>query len=245
MENYQLEKRIEDLNRQLQTTIQDLEELQHALSHDLRAPLRAVIGFSSILKEEYSGQLDDEARRLIETIVTNSKKANHFIEELVSFSRLGRKHLLLQQVPMQKLAWQCIHELLTEQEQEVFDIVIGDLPDCYGDAVMLKEVWVQLLKNAIRYSSKKEQPSIEVNFTVADGLSVYVVKDKGAGFDMEYSHKLFHIFQRLHSNDEFEGTGTGLAIVKRIILKHGGSVWAEAVPNKGSSFYFTVPLQEQ
>jgi len=242
MENISLEKRIDELTRQLHIAHQDWEEFRHALSHDLKAPLRAVQGFSLILKEDYGSLLDEEANRIIEVIVANANKVKQQIEDLVNLSGMGAKQLNLQDVNMKELAEECLSELLTDEQRAGFEISIGTLDKCKGDVGLLKEVWLQLLKNAIRYSSKKEKPSIEINYSADATSRIYSVKDKGEGFDMEYSHKLFKIFQRLHSYEEFDGAGTGLAFVKRIILKHGGSVWAEATPNKGSCFYFSIPF---
>ena len=242
MEHISLEKRIEELTRQLRIAHEDWEEFRHALSHDLKAPLRAVQGFSLILKEDYGGALDEEANRIIDVIVANANKVKQQIEDLVNLSAMGAKQLDRKEVNMKLLVEECLKELLTDEQREGFEIFIGNINNCTGDTGLLKEVWLQLLKNAIRYSSKKEQPSIEVNYSSDTTAHIYSVKDKGEGFDMEYSHKLFKIFQRLHNYEEFEGAGTGLALVKRIVLRHGGSVWAEATPNKGSCFYFSIPF---
>jgi len=242
MENISLEKRIDELTRQLHIAHQDWEEFRHALSHDLKAPLRAVQGFSLILKEDYGNVLDEEANRIIDVIVANANKVKQQVEDLVNLSAMGAKQLNMQEVNMKLLVEECLNELLTKEQREGFEISIGAISDCKGDAVLLKEVWLQLLKNAIRYSSKKEKPSIEINYAKDATTHIYSVRDKGEGFDMEYSHKLFKIFQRLHNYEEFDGAGTGLALVKRIVLRHGGSVWAEATPNKGSCFYFSIPF---
>lgn len=242
MGNTSMEKRIDELTRQLHIAHQDWEEFRHVLSHDLKAPLRAVQGFSLILKEDYGNLLDEEANRIIDVIVANTNKVKQQIEDLVSLSGMGAKQLNPQNVNMKQLANECLNELLSDEQRQGFEISIGAVKNCRGDEGLLKEVWLQLLKNAIRYSSKKEKPSIEINYAADATMHIYSVRDKGEGFDMEYSHKLFKIFQRLHNYEEFEGTGTGLAFVKRIILKHGGNVWAEATPHKGSCFYFSIPF---
>lgn len=236
-----LKKSLTEATIQLEITGNDLEEFSHYISHDLRAPLRAVNGFALVLKEEYEEILGAEGQRLIETIVSGTKKMNQLIEDLLGFSRLGKKSLSVEPVDMKTIVRDCLNELLTPEQIAGFELHIADLPVCNGDVTMLRQVWLHLLMNSIKFSSKKEYPSIEVGFVPDDQMHIYFVKDKGSGFDMEYSHKLFGIFQRLHHDAEFEGRGVGLAFVKRVMLRHAGNVWAESAPNKGATFYFSIP----
>jgi len=236
--NANLEARAE----QLQTANKELESFSYSVSHDLRAPLRAIAGFSRIFEEDYSERLDDEGRRLLKVIRDNSLRMGILIDDLLAFSRLGRQALTTQKIDMKGLATTVVDELRNSGIES--NVTIGELPHARADPALLKQVWVNLLSNAIKYSGKNPSPKIDVGFQPAaekNEAPVYFVKDNGVGFDMQYQNKLFGVFQRLHRDDEFAGTGVGLAIVHRVVTRHGGKIWADAALGKGATFYFTLP----
>jgi len=199
-----------------------------------------------MLKEDFSNVLDAEGNRLLDTITSNARLMGTLIDDLLTFSRLGRKELVRYTVDMNTVVQTCINDLKNQTGK--YAITVHTLPACEADSSLIKQVWLNLIGNAIKYSSKKENPEIEIgaiepaNQTEQDYFTYYI-KDNGVGFDMKYQDKLFGVFQRLHRLDEFEGTGVGLALVKRIITRHGGDIWAEAEPNKGATFYFTLPKE--
>lgn len=240
--NETLEKKVTDRTLQLQEANQELESFSYSVSHDLRTPLRAVNGYANMLKEDFENQLGEEGKRIINTIADNARLMGQLIDDLLTFSRLGRKELIVHEVDIRTLVQTCISELL-EQHSGTYHVAVQELPPCMADSNMLKQVWMNLLSNAIKYSAKTENPQIRIGSTKANGEQTYFVQDNGVGFDMQYSDKLFGVFQRLHRNDEFEGNGVGLALVKRIISKHGGKIWAESTPGKGAAFYFTLPCE--
>jgi signal transduction histidine kinase len=226
---------------ELESANQELESFSYSVSHDLRAPLRAIDGFCRILEEDHAVALDDEGRRLLNTVRGNALRMGQLIEDLLEFSRTARAPINCLEVEMTRLA------------QEVFDEVrdsastapaceIAPLPVAWGDRTLLRQVWVNLLSNAVKYSSQRKDPAIRVNGYREDKENVYCVTDNGAGFDMEYADRLFGVFQRLHRSDEFPGTGVGLAIVRRIVTRHEGRVWARSKPGEGASFFFTLPV---
>lgn len=235
-----LEKKVQDRTARLEAVNNELEAFSYSVSHDLRAPLRAVSGYSVILKEDYAPQLDAEATRMLTAILNNAKRMGQLIDDLITFSRMGRKEMSFQPIDMKKLAESCSQELLETEKTREYHLTIDPLPACKGDQSMLKQVWLNLISNAIKYSSQNPSPQIEVGSSENNGRQVYFVRDNGVGFDMQYSHKLFGVFQRLHNEETFEGTGIGLALVKRIISKHSGEVWAESMPGKGATFYFSL-----
>lgn len=246
----QLEKKVQDRTRELEAANKELEAFSYSVSHDLRAPLRAVSGYAMMLKEDYEDSFDDEAKRITGNILSNVKMMGRLIDDLIAFSRLGKREPVRRHVDMKALAESCVTALLPAWPEEKFSIVAGELPPCGGDEDLLKQVWMNLIGNALKYSARKEEPFIEIGCTddpaAPGGLAmpavpVYFVRDNGAGFDMRYADKLFKVFQRLHSQEEFEGTGVGLALVKRIIDKHKGEVWAESTPGNGAVFYFRLP----
>jgi len=245
-----VEKNIQDLNNSLdkkvlERTIQydilnkELEAFTFSVSHDLRAPLRAVIGYSEILEEEQIKVLNDEGKKMLSYIKNNGQKMGRLIDDLLAFSKLGRKEINKFQLKMNELTKAAVEEL-----NRVFpnhaEITIGSLPDVQGDYNLIHQVMFNLIGNSIKYSSKKENPQISIYSEQRDGKNIYIIKDNGAGFDMRFAEKLFGVFQRLHSEQEFEGNGVGLAIVQRIIHKHGGKVWGEGKENEGACFYFTL-----
>jgi len=224
----------------LEATNKELESFSYSVSHDLRSPLRAVDGYARIVEEDYAEKLDDEGRRLLKVIRDNSGTMGELIDDLLEFSRLGRKPLSTAAIDMTRLVEEVLDELRMSGERPP-GLMIGALPRARGDATLVKQAWANLLGNAIKFSSKREQPVIEVSGHESGTESVYCVKDNGAGFDMQYYNKLFGVFQRLHSADEFAGTGVGLAIVQRVVTRHGGRVWAEGKVGEGAAFYFSLP----
>jgi PAS domain S-box-containing protein len=224
----------------LEASNKELESFSYSVSHDLRSPLRAIDGFSRILQEDYAGKLDDESRRLLGVIRDNSQKMGRLIDDLLEYSRLGRKPLSTVEIDMKRLVEEVLGELQVSGEKPP-RLVLGALPPARGDAMLVKQAWANLMGNAIKFSSKRERPVIEVSGREDGAESVYCVKDNGAGFDMQYYDKLFGVFQRLHSAEEFSGTGVGLAIVQRVITRHGGRLWAEGKVNEGATFYFALP----
>jgi light-regulated signal transduction histidine kinase (bacteriophytochrome) len=236
----QLTIRLQNNIVQLEAANQELESFSYSVSHDLRAPLRAVSGYTNILEETYIQNLDDEARTIFNTIQKNVKKMGQLIDDLLDFSRLGRKEVPKLSVNMVQLVERVIADINHNTAHKA-TIRVGTLHPSYGDHALLTQVWINLIANAIKYSGKAEAPQIEIGSTRSDHETIYFVKDNGVGFDMRYVDKLFGVFQRLHSVREFDGTGIGLAIIKRIISKHGGNVWAEGEVNKGASFYFSLP----
>lgn len=239
----ELEHRIKQRTEDLEAANKELESFSYSVSHDLRAPLRAINGFSRILSEEYGGRIPPEARRHLGLIQENAKNMGQLVDDLLNFSRLGRQSLQRQKVAPADLARQVLDELQTEQEGRSVRISIGDLPAVQADPLLLKQVYVNLLSNALKYTRGRDEAQIEIGVVKANGNGgedIFFVRDNGAGFDMQYAGKLFGVFQRLHRSEEFEGTGVGLAIVHRIIQRHGGRVWAEATINQGARFCFTL-----
>jgi PAS domain S-box-containing protein len=259
--NAELEQRVHVRTAQLEASNRELEAFSYSISHDLRAPLRAVDGFSQILLEEYGPQLPPEAQRHLNFVRRNAVHMGHLIDDLLAFARLGRQELKKRTVAVSEIVRQSMDDLRAEWEGRAVEFVLGSLPVCEADPGLLRQVFVNLLANALKYSRKQKEPRIEVGAvrfgelqgrgeggpsvhlpSPAPNLNawVYFVRDNGVGFDMRYVAKLFGVFQRLHRHEEFEGTGVGLATVQRILQKHGGQVWAEAVPGQGATFYFTV-----
>jgi light-regulated signal transduction histidine kinase (bacteriophytochrome) len=231
---------VRERTAQLEAANKELEAFSYSVSHDLRAPLRAIDGFSRIVQEDYAGKLNDEGRRLLGIIRDNSRKMAQLIDDLLEYSRLGRKPLSTAEIDMKRLVEKVLGELQMSGERPS-RLEIGALPLAHGDAVLVKQAWANLLGNAVKFSSKRDRPLIEVNGHENGAENVYCVKDNGAGFDMKYYDKLFGVFQRLHSEEEFEGTGVGLAIVQRVVTRHGGRVWAEGKVDQGAAFYFSLP----
>jgi signal transduction histidine kinase len=241
--NIELERRVADRTAQLESANKELEGFSYSVSHDLRAPLRAVVGFSQMLIEDHAGQLDDECRRKLGVIKDEAQRMGVLIDELLAFSRLGRKEIQMAEVDMTALARTAFDSFSAQLNGVNVAFHLGSLPKGMGDRVLLGQVWANLIANAIKFSSKRERPFIEVSAISDDDEHVYFVRDNGAGFDPRYRAKLFGVFQRLHDSAEFPGTGVGLALVQRIVARHGGRVWAEGRPNEGASFYFTLPKE--
>lgn len=225
---------------QLEATNKELESFSYSVSHDLRAPLRALSGYSKMIEEDYATVLDVEAKRMLGNIQYNARRMGTLIDDLLAFSRLGRKEVQKSKIDTAALVKNVLKEINISSAYSA-ETKINSLPPADADYALLRQVWINLLSNAMKYSSKKEKPEVQIGSTQTENEILFFVKDNGAGFDMKYVDKLFGIFQRLHNPAEFEGTGIGLAIVQRIVTKHGGRVWAEAETNKGATFYFTLP----
>jgi light-regulated signal transduction histidine kinase (bacteriophytochrome) len=224
---------------ELEASNKELESFSYSVSHDLRAPLRAVDGYARMLEEDHGASLDAEGRRLLGVVRESSQKMGQLIDDLLAFSRLSRQGLAKRPVDMADLARQVTRELTRATNGMTVDIAA--LPVATGDPSLLKQVWINLVGNAIKYSGKRDAARVEIGGREENGEAQYWVRDNGVGFDPRYAAKLFGVFQRLHRADEFPGTGVGLAIVHRVVTRHGGRVWAESELGKGASFYFALP----
>lgn len=251
-ERKQAEQAIRKLNidltkkaAQLHAANKELEAFSYSISHDLRAPLRAINGYTRILVEDYSSVLDEEGRRICKVITTETLRMGKLIDDLLSFSRLSRKEIQTTTIDMKALAYSVFAELTSEEQRQRIDLKIGRLPQAKADPALIHQVWMNLISNAIKFSSRRERAVIELGTKRSDDENIYCVRDNGAGFNIQYVDKLFGVFQRLHSEDEFEGTGVGLAIVQRIVQRHGGRVWAEGEEDKGATFYFALPRERE
>jgi PAS domain S-box-containing protein len=238
--NQNLEQKVQERTMQLEQVNKELDSFSYSVSHDLRAPLRAVNGYAKMLEEDYNTIFDGEGKRLLGVIQQNAARMGVLIDDLLAFSRLGRKEINKSMVNMNDLMQKIVDETRRDKGDNT-RIIMHDLLPAYGDYSMLSHVMVNLLSNAVKYSSKNPHPVVEISSMEKDGTHIYSIKDNGVGFDMQYASKLFGVFQRLHSHEEFEGTGVGLAIVERIISKHGGKVWANSIPGEGAVFYFSLP----
>jgi len=243
---------VEDLNiksdelhqstAQLEIANKELEAFSYSVSHDLRAPLRAISGFVSILREDYEDKLDEEGKRICSIINSNATKMGQLIDDLLSFSRLIRSELHNTSIDMEKMVKTVLSEFESTYDLSQKNILIHELPKTKGDPNLIKQVWINLIANAFKYSSRNVNATITIGSFTQNNELVYYIKDNGVGFNMDYAHKLFGVFHRLHAGNEFEGTGVGLAIVQRIITRHHGKVWAEGEVGKGAAFYFTLPF---
>jgi PAS domain S-box-containing protein len=241
----ELEQRVRERTGQLETTNKELEAFAYSVSHDLRAPLRAIEGFSGIVIEDYGQRLDDEGRRLLGVIRTNARRMSRLIDDLLVFSRTGRREMACSRLDMREMAQSVFEEIVGDPGARArIDFRLGALPGAEGDAALVRQVWVNLIANAVKFSSLKEPCVIEVAGEPEGNQSVYHVRDNGVGFDMQYAHKLFGVFQRLHAPGDFEGTGIGLALVQRIVARHGGRVWAQGAVGEGATFSFSLPAGE-
>jgi PAS domain S-box-containing protein len=238
--NAELEQRVSLRTAELQSAIKELEAFSYSVSHDLRAPLRAINGFSAMALEDFGPLLPEKGRRYLNIIHQDGLRMGTLIDDLLAFSRLSREPLKPQPVDTDQLVRQTLGELSAEKNGRELEIRVGELPACEGDYALLKQVWMNLLSNALKYSRHRKPANIEIGSSVEAGERVYFVRDNGAGFNMEYAGKLFGVFQRLHHQDEFEGTGVGLAIAQRIVNRHGGRIWAQAKEQQGATFYFTL-----
>jgi len=243
-EIFQSSQKLQATNQQLEAANKELEAFSYSVSHDLRAPLRAVDGFSQAVEEDYAAQLPEEGRRYLKTIRQGAQRMGRLIDDLLTFSRLSRKPMLPQAVNMDTLVAEVWEEFGAVNDGRQIQFHRDPLPSCLGDRALLRQVWTNLLANARKYTGQRDVAEIAVGCTLQDGEPVYFIRDNGAGFDMQYADKLFGVFQRLHHAHEFEGTGVGLAIVQRIIHRHGGRIWAESAPDQGAAFYFTIQTEK-
>lgn len=244
---------IEDLNQitaelktersKLEVSNRELEAFTYSVSHDLRAPLRAIDGFSKFLADDYAGKLDHEGKRLLKVIRSNTAKMDQLISDLLNLSRISRNDMKITETDMGTIVDSVLLDIVAPKTKEQFDMNILPLPKARCDAALIRQVWQNLIDNAFKYSSRSETKSIDIGAEETAGEQVYYIRDRGAGFDPKYTHKLFGVFQRLHREEDFKGTGIGLAIVQRIIHRHGGRVWAEGEENRGACFYFSLPLK--
>lgn len=237
------EEKLKQAKQETAKVNSELESFTYSVSHDLRAPLRSINGYAEVLKEDYGDKIDEEGNRTIDIISKNAKRMGQLIDDLLGFARLGRQELRKSKINMDDLVKSVLTELLDQQKGREIVLDVKPLGTSLGDINMLRQVWVNLLSNALKYSQKKKVSRIEINCLeqVQPDETIYSVKDNGAGFDMQYEHKLFGVFHRLHKTEDFEGTGVGLALSKRIIDRHKGKIWAEAKVNEGATFYFSIP----
>ena len=236
--NEELEQRVSERTSDLKAANKYLESFSYSISHDLRTPLRALNGFANILIDEYGTIIDDEGKRMLGIIVENANRMGLLIDDLLAFSRLGRQEIRLSSIDMNAMVKSVCKELILDTD--IIDFQLNPIPSASGDPAMIRQVWMNLISNAIKFTSRVPKRIIEIGFSTVDNENVYYVKDNGAGFDNTYSNNLFGVFKRLHSASEFEGTGVGLAFVKQIIQRHKGHVWAEAKVDEGATFYFTL-----
>jgi signal transduction histidine kinase len=239
--NKGLEQKVIKRTAQLEAANKELEAFSYSVSHDLRAPLRAINGFTQILAEDYLDTMGNDAKDVMDEIIANSKKMGELIDNLLEFSRVGKQQVTLTEIDTHTMLDSIITDLQQIDPSRKITINILPLAPMKADKNMIKQVFINLLSNAFKYTSKKELATIEIGGYIEDNQHIYYVKDNGAGFDMKYYHKLYGVFQRLHSNVEFDGTGVGLAIIKRIINKHNGLAWATGAENEGASFFISLP----
>lgn len=226
--------KIESLNK-------ELESFSYSVSHDLRAPLRSIDGYTQILIEDYAPKLDDEGNRLLNVVVNNARRMGKLIDDLLDFSRVGRKEITKTTVSADNLVQSVISEIKSEVTDRKITFNVGELPSGEADSSLIRQVWYNLISNAVKYTRRKEHAIISITGEMTDHAVIYTIKDNGTGFDMQYAPKLFGVFQRLHRQQDFEGTGVGLAIVHRIVIRHGGKAWAEGKVNEGATFSFSLP----
>ena len=238
--NEELERRVIERTAELEAATRELEGFSYSVSHDLRAPLRAIDGFSRILLDEYAAQLPAEAHRYLDVVRANAQRMGRLVDDLLAFSRLRNAELNRETLDLGTLTRDVIAELERDIGEREVRFTVQPLPPAHGDHALLRQVLVNLLGNALKFTRPRVVAEIEVGVEDADGEHVYFVRDNGVGFDMEYSGKMFGVFQRLHRDDEFEGTGVGLAIVQNIVIRHGGRVWAEAAVDQGTTVYFNL-----
>jgi PAS domain S-box-containing protein len=237
-----LEQRVAERTALLEAANKELEAFSYSVSHDLRAPLRAIDGFSRIVMEDYASALPEEAKTYLQDVRANTQRMGELVDDLLAFSRLSRQPVKKECLETDRIVKQCLEELQSQQNGRRVEIRVGELPTCQADPSLLKQVWFNLISNAFKYTGKRQTATIEIGCRAGaePSESVYFIKDNGVGFDMRYAHKLFGVFQRLHRIEDYEGTGVGLAIVQRIIHRHGGRIWTEAAPDQGATFFFTL-----
>jgi PAS domain S-box-containing protein len=245
-------KKAEDAIKRLNTNLQrqamelesanrELEAFSYSVSHDLHAPLRAINGFSNVLINDYKNKLDPEAERLLDVIKTNAKQMSQLIDDLLAFSRLSRKSMDKRTIQMTEIARSVLDDLNIMDPGRTVSVTLDELPPAEGDPALIRQVFGNLISNAFKFSQNRTDSKVEIGSFTDNAENIYYVKDNGVGFNMDYASKLFRVFERLHRSEEFPGTGVGLAIVERIIQRHGGRVWGEGEPGHGATFYFSLP----
>jgi PAS domain S-box-containing protein len=234
-----IRKRAEE---QVKNVNQELEAFTYSVSHDLRAPLRSIDGYARVLQEDFYDKLDDEGKRVIKVIMNNAKRMGQLIDDLLDFARLGRKDVVKTNLDMTSMVKSIAEEAVRDESQRKIDVVVHSLHPSLVDIDMIRQVWINLISNAVKYTGRNANARIEISSSQTKDEVIYKVQDNGVGFDMQYSDKLFGVFQRLHKMQDFSGTGVGLAIVKRIVSRHEGRVWGEGKLDSGATFYFTIPL---
>ena len=240
----QLRQALAERTAQLETMTRELDEFSYSVSHDLRAPLRAIEGFSKILQEDHSGKLDEEAQRFLKIIDASSRRMTGFLDDLLKLSRLSRQEVRPSRLKMELAVNSVWEQLHPESASRNVELKVSSLPDGWGDPSLIQHVWRQLLDNALKFTAPKGNAIIEISGTHEPGRVVYRIKDNGVGFDMKCASRLFGVFQRLHAPEEFHGNGIGLAIVRRSVRRNSGEAWAEAEPGGGATFYFSLPPAE-
>jgi two-component system sensor histidine kinase/response regulator len=241
LENAALAQRVHERTVELEAANKELEAFSYSVSHDLRSPLRHIEGFTNIVMREHSTGMPAEAKRLLEVVSGETQRMGLLIEDLLRFSQLSRQPLRKESVNATQLFRGVVEELQRENAARKVEVRFGELPDCFCDRSLFRQVVVNLLSNAFKFTRKRDNAVIEIAGRIDSNERVYFVRDNGAGFDMDHAQRLFGAFRRLHSGEEFEGTGIGLSIVHRIIVRHGGRIWAEAAVNQGATFLFTLP----
>ena len=241
LDNAALQERERQYISELETANRDLEAFSYSVSHDLRAPLRAITGFCDIYMTEFAAGIPEEGSRMLGHVVEGARRMDRLIEGLLAFCRFSRQPLAKRPVALDRVVEGVVADLRTREGERTVELRVDQLPECQGDPLLLEQVFVNLLSNAFKFTRGRAPAVIEVGSVRQAGELILFVRDNGAGFDMKYANKLFGVFQRLHSADEFEGTGVGLSIVQRIIQRHGGRIWAESAPDRGAAFFFTLP----
>jgi light-regulated signal transduction histidine kinase (bacteriophytochrome) len=236
----ELEHLVAERTAALEATNKELESFSYSVSHDLRSPLRAITGFTRMLEEDSAEKLDDEGRRMLGVIRDNGVRMGDLIDDLLAFSRLGRKPLVCAETDMRAVVDAAIAEVRHDRAYAAREVIVEALPAAWCDPRLIHQVWTNLICNALKFTARTENPRVVISGTQDEASVTYSVKDNGAGFDMRFYDKLFGVFQRLHSDDDFAGTGVGLAIVQRVVTRHGGRVWAEGRPGEGAVFHFTL-----
>jgi PAS domain S-box-containing protein len=243
--NEELEVKVLERTEELKEANRLLEAFSYSVSHDLQAPLRIISGLVKILKEDYADKIqEDQFDKLTERVIDNALKMKILIDDLLDFSKSEKKELSKSPIDMNKLVHEVLNELTSRELQRKLDITVSALESIQGDSNLIRQVWINLLSNALKYSRKKELTRIEIGCSQDNDAVCYFVSDNGTGFDMKFADKLFGAFKRLHNESEFEGTGVGLALVKNIVERHGGNIWVESEIDKGTKFYFTLPLPD-
>jgi light-regulated signal transduction histidine kinase (bacteriophytochrome) len=239
--NAELEERVKVRTSQLEAANQEWEAFSYSVSHDLRAPLRHIDGCAELLRQNPGLNLDDEDKQHLNIVTTSAKRMSKLIDDLLHFSRMGRRELRRQECDPNTMIAEVLQEMSLNSENRKIEWKIEALPKVSADPSLLKQVWANLLSNAVKYTSRRDRAEIAIGCKIDGDQFEFFIQDNGAGFDMRYADKLFGVFQRLHTSKEFEGTGIGLAHVRRIVLRHGGFTWAEGKVDEGATFYFTLP----